>query len=150
MPTAASLTSQDPAELHAILQRLGVEKPWQEMSDDAAQYVARMQDRLTPAMTDKEINAEAARITAPMSKRGLLGLARRTNERWTTMEALDAVGDMSHELIRISEGDENTCDSCLALAGSTGTIFEHQEVGLPGSASCDGGDMCRCELVLFK
>lgn len=150
LPTAASMVNMDDAELHALLQRYGVAKPWQEMSDDAAQYVARMQSRTTPAMTEEEVNEEVARITTPISQRGLRGLARRTQERWTTMEALDAVGDMSHELIRISEGDDAVCDSCLALAGSIGTIFEHEAIGLPGSQSCDGGDDCRCTLVLFK
>jgi len=150
LPSSADMLNMSDAELHATLQRFGVSKPWPEMSDDAAQYVARMQSQTSEAMTDEEIAAETARITTPISQRGLRGLARRTQERWTTMEALDAVGDMSHELIRISEGDDSVCDNCLALAGTIGTIFEHEAVGLPGSQSCYGGDDCRCQLVLFK
>jgi hypothetical protein len=82
-----------------------------------------------------------------LSNRMLTNMARRASEQYTTMAALE--GDPNAELVRIPEDfdDERICDRCADLAGETGTYAFHAGIGLPGAASCYGGDACRCTLV---
>lgn len=74
---------------------------------------------------------------------------RRVMREFAQIEALSGANVEKQELIRISEGDDNVCDSCDAKGGEVGTMAYHASIGLPGAASCYGGDMCRCELVLI-
>ncbi|MCP4640274.1 MAG: hypothetical protein GY851_07580 [bacterium] len=150
LPTAADMKGLDDDELSAILKRYGITKPWEEMQTDAAVYVKQMSDRLR-AGSEEEIHAEVERITGGMSdRRGMLSLARRTQQRTGMADALAASGEADPEFIRIEENDESSCDACIALAGTIGTLSEHEAVGLPGAATCYGGDLCRGQLVLFK
>ena len=58
-------------------------------------------------------------------------------------------GDPNQLLVRIGEGDDDMCDVCAGLEGETGTIAYHESIGLPGAATCLGGDACRCDLVPY-
>jgi len=142
MPSLAEMRSLSPEELLAELQYYGVVDPWPKLRNSAAAYVARMTS-LQPGSAAFAREVEGLIGTA--SKRGLLGLSRRTAERYTTMLAVG--GDPDAELIRISEGDEHVCDNCDALEGVVGTLAQHEALGLPGAQSCLGGDYCRCTLV---
>jgi hypothetical protein len=78
-------------------------------------------------------------------------MARQTQQTFTTVEGLQ--GDLATEFIRVTDteiddkGNASTCDSCEALAGEIGTLAYHQEIGMPGPASCQGGGYCNCQLV---
>jgi len=166
LPPAADMLGMSDADLDALARRFGLQRPWTEMQGDAADYVRRMSDRLRGS--EAEIAAEVQRITNPIrtdengdpvldaagnpvpNRRAYISAARRATERWSTAEALSIAGDPNHELIRISEGDDSVCDSCASLGGTIGTLSDHEAAGMPGAASCDGGDQCRCSLVLFK
>lgn len=142
IPDVNELKNLSRAELIAELQEYGVIESWDSIVADAEQYVARLSK--IPAgsfMADLEVT----NIIGTYSKRGLLSLNRRTQERYTTMLAIG--GNPKQELIRISEGDEGVCENCVELDGVTGTLAQHRAVGLPGAQSCLGGDYCRCTLV---
>jgi hypothetical protein len=143
--TPAELNNLSDAELHAIMTEFGIRVPFEQLITDAQTYVAQMSNRLIPG--SPQFNAEVERITGPASRRGLLGMARRTQENASTLEILERSG--TTELIRVLDSDENNCDNCIALAGEIGTLEYHQSIGMPGAASCLGGDYCRCQLMPF-
>lgn len=101
------------------------------------------------------IDASRERILAALDgltgQRTLMQLARPATTRYDTLLAISdpQTGEVNfaQELVRISEGDEHVCPVCQDLAGLEGPISVHEDAGLPGSASCLGGDSCRCQLV---
>jgi hypothetical protein len=142
LPDIASMIALPDDELIRVLQRYGVTVTWEELR-------ANMLDTVRAAM---RIPAGAPDYRERMeyfldsgSRRTLVGMARRASEQYATKEALD--GDAGALLIRISEGDDHVCGPCEARAGIIGTLAEHEAMGAPGAASCDGGDYCRCQLV---
>ena len=145
IPDVNALKSLSRAELIAELQEYGVIDPWDDIIADAEQYVTRF-SKFPP--NSLLFDLEVQNVLGTYSKRGLVGLNRRTHERYTTMIAIG--GDPARELIRISEGDENVCEQCRALEGTMGTLAEHRALGLPGSQSCLGGDYCRCTLMRIE
>lgn len=143
--TPKQLDSLTDAELRAVMTEFGMRVPFEKLITDAQKYVAEMTNLIpgTPAF-----NAEVERITGSASRRGLLGMARRTQETMTTREIMERT-DVK-EFIRILDSDENNCDPCVGLAGEIGTLEYHESIGLPGAASCLGGDYCRCQLIPFE
>jgi len=144
LPDIAGMVALDNDELIATLQRYGVFPSWQELRSDLSDYTRRLQ-RIPAGAPDYRERVEALMDAA--GRRTLLGMARRTSERYATKEALD--GDPNATLIRISEGDDHVCEQCEARAGIVGTLAEHEAMGGPGAASCLGGDYCRCQLMRF-
>jgi hypothetical protein len=142
LPTAQEMLSMSDADLIALLQRYNIVDDWEYIVNSASRYNERM-SRLNPG--DPGWEGQMRELLSTESRRGLLGLNRRAAERWQTMEALD--GDPSQELIRLGEGDDDMCDRCREREGAIGTYAEHTAMGLPGAASCSGGDNCRCVLV---
>ena len=141
LPSADELLKLNNDELSAILKRFGVTKSWEQIYADNAGYVSRMSN-IPP--NSEAFDAEVFRLTMSGEKRQLLGLARRTQENYTTNRV--STGDPNQEFIRILDSHDNNCDACIDLAGSIGTMAEHIAQGLPGAASCFGGDYCRCQL----
>ena len=142
LPDIASMIAMPDDELIRTLQRYGVTQPWSEMRAEMLSYVQRMA-RIPAGAPDYRERAEM--LLDMGSRRTLVGMARRASEQYATKEALD--GDAGALLIRISEGDDHVCGPCEARAGIIGTLAEHEAMGAPGAASCDGGDYCRCQLV---
>ena len=140
LPTAATMLEMSSAELTDELVRFGVRQPWPEFVTGAQKYLKRMTG-ITPGHPDYEVQMQ--KLIGPDSRRALVGMNRRIQERWTTLEALD--GNAAQELIRVSEGDAASCDGCIALSGAIGTLEQHDAAGMPGSQEC--GDNCRCELM---
>lgn len=145
MPALAEMRALETADLLGELQFFGVVDPWPKLRANAAAYVTRMTS-LQPGSTAWA--AEVENVIGTSSRRGVLGLARRTQERYTTMGAVG--GDPDAELMRIGEGDEHVCDSCDEREGTIGTLAQHEAMGLPGAQSCQGGDYCRCALVRIE
>ena len=146
LPTAEQMLGLSDGELSAILERFGITKSWAQMHNDAANYVSQMSN-ISPSEKDA-FDAEVARLTTQGERRGLLGLVRRTQENYTTNRMV--TGDPNQEFIRILDSHDNNCDSCIELAGTVGTMAEHIAQGLPGAASCYGGDYCRCQLFVIE
>lgn len=141
IPPPAALLKLPRHELDLILQRYKVFAPWNEMIAQAQGYVARLSS-IPPGSPDFE--DEVNRITQPSSRRGLLGLVRRTQQNYTTMIA--AQGNPQQVFIRVTEGGDGVCELCEERAGAMGTLAHHEAIGAPGAASCLGGDYCRCQL----
>lgn len=149
LPDLSRLTNLSDADLWAVLQRHGVTQPWPELIAEAQRYNERWSKVPPGQWADEQAralivpDAQSTDILGRKMERGLLGLARRTQERYTTMEALD--GDVNAELGRVAELDSATCVGCDALAGSIGTYAFHVSQGLPGEQQC--GNNCRCQLI---
>jgi hypothetical protein len=142
LPELAAMLNMSDGDLLATMHRLNLLEPIVDLRADTASYLTRM-SRL--GVGTAEFEAELERLLDQNERRGLLGIVRRTQERYTTSMAVD--GDSNKELIRISEGDTHVCDVCAELEGATGTYAEHEAIGLPGAQSCLGGDYCRCQLM---
>lgn len=78
------------------------------------------------------------------NKRELVGLAR---SMYREIIILDGAEDGVKEWIRMTEGDDRVCEGCEPLGGEIGDYAYHESIGLPGAASCLGGDSCRCTLL---
>jgi len=144
LPELTDMVALSDAELLSLLERFGVTDPAQQMLEDTRRYVSRL-SRIPPG--SPAFATEVERLLSQDDRRGLLGMTRRVQERYTTLTALD--GEEGREMIRISEGDTHVCEDCATLEGFIGTYEEHAAVGLPGAQSCRGGDYCRCQLVLI-
>jgi hypothetical protein len=142
LPDIAAMIAMSDEELIRTLQRYGVEVTWADMQASAMAIASRA--AMIPAGAPDYAERMGFFIDSE-SRRTLVGMARRTSEKYATMEALD--GDANALLIRISEGDDHVCGPCEQRAGMIGTLAEHEAMGAPGAASCDGGDYCRCQLV---
>ena len=142
LPELAAMISLSDADLLSLLHRFGVIDPPQQMIEDVRGYVGRM-SRIPPG--SPAFAAEVERLLAQSERRGLIGMTRRAQERYTTLQALD--GSETKQMIRLSEGDTHVCEDCARLEGFMGTYEEQAAVGLPGAQSCRGGDYCRCQLI---
>ena len=145
LPSVNDLLGLSESELVDLLQRYGVVASWADARARAAKVVADMHG--IPSGPLFEARLQSAIDTG---QRELIGQARRTMERYTTVQAMD--GTETQEFVRMPEDYDETriCDVCYELAGTIGTMAQHEEVGLPGSASCLGGDLCRCTLVPYE
>lgn len=139
MPTMVEMKTMTDVELSSVLNQFGITEPWAQMRSSNVGYLMRM-TQIPPG--SPRFAAELERLLSQDTRRGLVGASRRAYH-----EYMIAQTDTSGELLRIAENDKNTCDVCAALAGEVGTIEYHRSIGLPGAASCDGGDDCRCNLV---
>lgn len=146
LPTAEQMLRLTNDELLQVLQRFEVSKSWPDAHSSVQDYVRRMAN-IPPNRPDL-FDAEVARLTNGVSRRSVLGLVRRTQENYTTSRI--SSGDPNQEFIRILDSHDNNCGPCIDLAGTIGTMAEHVAQGLPGPASCDGGDYCRCTLHVFE
>lgn len=142
LPDIAAMIAMSDEELIRTLQRYGVEVSWADMQASAMAVAARA--AAIPAGAPDYAERMGYFIDSE-SRRTLVGMARRASEKYATMEALG--GDADAQLIRISEGDDHVCGPCEQRAGMIGTLAEHEAMGAPGAASCDGGDYCRCQLM---
>lgn len=142
VPSVAQLGKLTDAELLATLEEFGVLAPWNTMQSQAAAYVTRMTE-LQPGSV--QFQAAVNNLISSESRRGLLGMTRRATQQYTTL--LDTQGDPSKKLIWVSENDDSTCDPCRGNAGEIHTFEEWQSIGMPGAATCEGGDYCRCDLL---
>jgi hypothetical protein len=157
LPNIDEMRDLSNGQLIDILEHFGVVQPWETMVANASSYVARLTE-LRPGT--EEFRAEVERITSPQigifqtevgrivdaeSRRGLLSLSRRTAQAWSSLDAID--GNVSQEMIWITEGDDHVCESCVSRGGTIMTYAEWQDAGPPGASVCLGGDQCRCDLV---
>jgi hypothetical protein len=141
LPDWREIAGLSDSEKTNLLQRYGVLPNVANYADAQAPWLARVSS--IPPDSDRW-QREIERLTNDTTG-AMDSMARRAYENYTTALAVD--GDPNQELIRISEADEAVCDTCLDLEGEIGTYDYHVSIGLPGTASCDGGDRCRCTLV---
>lgn len=144
LPSVAEIVELDVAARYRLLEQFGLQTTWEEARADAGKYVSRM--------TGYQAGTEAYRLevdnlVSTETKRGLLGNLRNAYREFSTYDMMEGLDPAKAEFTRIVEGDEASCNSCLALAAEEGTMAHHQAVGMPGSASCLGGSNCRCDLV---
>ncbi len=130
------------AELLAYLEETGIVAPWNTLQMQAAEYVQRMTE-YPPGSA--QFKAAVNNLISTESRRGVLGMTRRAAQRFTTLN--DAGGDKNAEFIWVTEGDSVSCDPCISNAAQIKTLAEWEADGLPGAATCDGGDYCRCDLL---
>ncbi len=130
------------AELLATLEEIGILPPWNTLQSQAAAYVQRMTE-MPPGST--QFKAAVNNLISTESRRGILGMTRRAAQQFTTIN--DAGGDKNAEFIWVTEGDSVTCEPCMANAAQIKTLAEWESHGMPGAATCDGGDACRCDLL---
>ena len=145
LPDIRILSKLELDELLEVCQRYGIVQPWEEWKIDTAKYVQRVANkRLTPG----QIAAEVDRLTSLEAKEGALRASRRGYREVGLYESIKGTpGDKV--FTRVGENDQNMCDNCARLAGEEGTIEEHYALGMPGNATCDGGDRCRCDLIMM-
>jgi len=143
MPSLEELSRMTTAELVAWAQRWGITSAWPTMRAEAVGYLTRMSGA-QPGTED--FRAKLRMLVDGDARRFLLGANRKVLREYQTIDALAGAGT-GQLLIRVSEGDDHVCDGCEDLSGAIGTIAEHEAWGLPGPASCLGGEYCRCVLV---
>jgi hypothetical protein len=142
MPSPAEMSGMSNADLSELLRRHKVREPWNELVGQTQKYNENFM-RIPP--TDPLAIEERARaLYDTETKAGLRRLTRRTQERYTTAEAVDGEWGTAI-LVRVAELDDVTCDGCESNAGFEGTYQEQEAVGLPGQQECGGN--CRCQLV---
>jgi hypothetical protein len=142
LPELAAMVSLSDADLLDLLERFGVIDTRQQLIESIRGYVARA-TRIPPG--SPAFATEVERVLTQMEKRDLVGMTRRAQERYTTLQALD--GSATKQMIRLSEGDTHVCEDCARLSGFIGNYEDQAAVGLPGAQSCRGGDYCRCQLI---
>lgn len=144
LPSLNDLLDLTPNELIDILQRYGIVENWAAIKNRAQYTTSQLHDVSGPMFQRKLENAIQAAQTQ------LVGECRRTLERYTTVMAVD--GKPEQLLIRMPEDYDpgRICDACYELAGTIGSLSQHEAVGLPGSSSCLGGNLCRCTLVPYE
>ena len=140
LPDLAAMKNMTNEELMQTLNHYGITEPLGILQSQAMEYVRRMM----PLRSDEDINRAFAELVAN-ERRQLLGTARRVQQQWSTLDAIQ--GDMNQELIWLAEDDEATCDSCAPRSGEIDTWWGWKQRGMPGSAVCRGGNYCRCDLV---
>lgn len=145
VPTLADLrgfSSKNPEDINAMSQmlgRFGFPAP-DEMTEQQQRYLAGF--NIVPGSPNYE--AQMERLRSDLSGRFLLAQARRTQEGYQTLKAIN--GNLDTEMIRLAEGDD-PCDRCVPLDGLVQTYREFvQNNELPGGSSCEGGDNCLCSL----
>lgn len=146
LPDVADLVKLSVPERQRILKEFGITRPWEKMRSDAAEYLARMSD--LQYGTDA-YNLELNRLASSASKRGSLQNTRAAYRQFETLEMMRGKDPATQEFIRVTEGDEHVCSPCDGLGGEEGTMAYHSSIGLPGPASCEGGNYCRCGLLLL-
>jgi hypothetical protein len=140
IPDPSSLfVDSSPARLRAVLEEFKLIDHPDVLRADAMRYVGRL--------TQLEGEALLAEVERVVQENTLLKRARRISQRYMLAMAVGEDADKDPLMIRIDEGDDNTCDACDALGGLIAPLSEHAAHGLPGSASCLGGDYCRCTLM---
>lgn len=146
LPTIDQLVKLSDAELFKTLQLFGIEQPWEALRADTAAYIQRMTS-YPPG--SPQFATELRRLTGIDSdkpSRALLSTSRAVYREYQN-SILVAQNPPNQEYIRVDEADDNECENCEQLAGYVGTMQQHASVGLPGAASCLGGNYCRCSLV---
>jgi hypothetical protein len=140
IPEPASLfVDSSPGRLRSVLEEFKLVDHPDVLRADAMRYVGRL--------TQLEGEALLAEVERVVGENNLLKRARRMSQRYMLAMAVGGDADKDPLMIRIDEGDDNTCDACDALGGMIAPLSEHAAHGLPGSASCLGGDYCRCTLM---
>ncbi len=143
LPSTADMAGLDAENYFYVLEQYGVLPPMAQMRAQAGEYVSRM-TRYAPG--GAEWKNALDELISYESKRGMLGLTRRINERWSTLEMID--GNEQQELIWLFEDDEASCANCAQYAGQIRTFAEWEAMGVsPGSSVCLGGDFCRCDRI---
>lgn len=140
LPDLAEMKNMTNEELMRTMTHYGITEPLGILQSQAMEYVRRMM----PLRTDEDINLAFAELVAN-ERRQLLGTARRVQQQWSTLDAIQ--GNLEQELIWLAEDDEATCDSCAPRSGEIDTFIGWKQRGMPGSATCRGGNYCRCDLV---
>lgn len=145
LPSMNDMLDLSAPELIELLQRYGIVGSWAEAKARVADIVGRIHGIPPGPLFDTQVRA-----IIENSRKGLVQTARRVTERYTTIQA--STGDEKQLFVRMPEDydPERICDICYELAGTIGTLAQHEEVGLPGAASCLGGDYCRCTLVPYE
>lgn len=142
LPTVKELGDLSNAEILKVLNHYGITEPYGILQSQAMEYVRRMM----PLRSEADIQA-AFNELINNERRQLLGVSRRVSQQWSTLDAIQ--GDIDKELIWLAEDDEATCDSCAPRSGDIDTFAGWKARGLPGSATCRGGNYCRCDLVVI-
>lgn len=142
LPGLVELGKLNVAELGAVLDRYGITEPWEQQRAAQVGYLNRLSKY--PAGTP-QYRAELQRLLDFETKQGLLMAARRANHEYAKLSfGSDA------KIIRICEDDDASCETCIKLGGTVGTVAEHEAIGWVGASSCDGADRCRCEYAEFE
>lgn len=140
MPTPAEMSALSNADLIALLQRHGVREDWNSLIAQKQRFTESFH-RIAP-VDEATLMARTEALYQP-AVHDVRKIARRTQERYTTIEAMD--GDINAVFVRVAELDDVTCDGCSSLAGFEGTLADQEAAGLPGNQECGGN--CRCQLV---
>jgi hypothetical protein len=141
MPSPAAMSAMSNADLSELLRRHRVRQDWNSLISETQKFNEPFM-RIAP-VDPVALEARAQALYQP-AVHDLRKLARRTQERYTTAEAIDGAWDTA-VLVRVAELDDVTCDGCESNAGFEGTYQEQEAVGLPGQQECGGN--CRCQLV---
>lgn len=142
LPTLDEMRDLSDAELLKVLSYYGITEPYAMLQTQSMDYVRRMM----PMASDTEINRAFAELMAK-ERRQLLGVTRRVSQQWSTLDAMQ--GNIQQEFIWLAEDDEATCDSCAPRSGEIDTWLGWKQRGMPGSETCRGGNLCRCDLLPF-
>jgi hypothetical protein len=130
-------------ELASLLERWGLTETLQQRVDKATAIITRAQQK-----PGKVANDQIKKMIGASVRRDLLGENRRMLRESVVLEVVNQIDVDKQNWVRMGENDDNTCEGCDPLIGAEGTLAYHSEIGMPGPASCEGGDMCRCTLML--
>lgn len=142
LPSLVELRGLSIADLGAVLDRYGITEPWPQQRVAQVGYLARVSKI---PYDSPRFKAELQRLLDFQTKEGLLMAARRANHEYAK-----ASFGRDAKLIRICEDDDASCENCIRLGGTIGTVEQQESVGWVGASSCDGGDRCRCEYAEYE
>lgn len=143
LPTLAEMKDMSNADLLRTLNHYGITEPYNMLQMQSMDYVRRMM----PLKTSEDINRAYSQLINN-ERRQLLGVTRRVSQQWSTLDAIQ--GNIQQELIWIAEDDEATCDACAPRSGEIETWIGWRQRGMPGSEVCQGGNYCRCDLIVVN
>lgn len=142
LPTLVEMGNLSNGELLRTLNHYGITEHYGILQTQDMDYVRRMM----PMRSEGDIN-RAYQDLLRNQERHLLGVTRRVAERWSTLDAIQ--GDINKEMIWIAEDDEATCENCAPRSGEIDTWIGWKERGFPGAETCQGGNLCRCDLTVI-
>ena len=141
-PSMPDLLNASDSDLLSYLQRWGMVDTMAQRKSKAAAMVADL------ARRPKEAGKRRFKATVQGTmRRELLQDNRRMMREFIMLDTVNGVDIKKQKFVRMGENDDSTCEGCDPLIGFEGTLAEHEAQGMPGAASCYGGDACRCTLL---
>lgn len=140
--TYPNLRGVSDTELYRELRSIGAIRPFDDHITDSVSYVTRMTDYPSGS---PQFKAAVNDLIDSSSKRGVSSMNQRSVARLIMFS--EAEGDVDTLMMWMLDASASHCDFCPPNAGVVQSLEAWLSQGLPGAATCEGGDRCKCLLV---